>query len=96
VGIKSLSVPKTFKFRNPFTRIWVLRKESFSEKMSLFISDGLSFYLQDYYVKEGLDNTMVLLEVDNADSFYKHLEELELDKKYQNSKVIPVQQNDWW
>jgi hypothetical protein len=66
-----------------------------SEKMSLFICNGLSFYLQDYSVKEWLENSMMLLEVDDVDQFWHYLQGLELDKKYANIKFIPTQENDW-
>ncbi|WP_246566185.1 hypothetical protein [Kaistella soli] len=46
-------------------------------------------------MKEWLENTMVLLEVESAANFCQYLQELELDRKYENVKVIPVQQNDW-
>lgn len=84
-----------FQISQSFYKDLGFEERIISEKMSLFITNGISFYLQDYYVKEWLENTMVLLEVDSANNFYKHLQELELHKKYQNIKVIPVQQNDW-
>ncbi|WP_242693079.1 glyoxalase [Sabulibacter ruber] len=84
-----------FQISQSFYKDLGFEERIISEKMSLFITNGISFYLQDYYVKEWLENTMVLLEVDSVNNFYKHLQELELDKKYQNIKVIPVRQNDW-
>lgn len=84
-----------FKISQSFYKDLGFEERRISEKMSLFIKDEISFYLQDYYAKEWLENTMVLLEVESAAHFYQHLQELELDKKYENIKVIPVQQNDW-
>lgn len=66
-----------------------------SEKMSLFTIDGLSFYLQDYYVKDWIDNSMILLEVSDVEEYYSFLQKLELDKKYADTKLIPLQQHEW-
>lgn len=84
-----------FKTSQAFYKDLGFEERIISEKMSLFIKGDISFYLQDYYVKEWLENTMVLLEVESAANFYQHLQELELDRKYENVKIIPVQQNDW-
>ncbi len=94
-SIRTFIGSTNFKISQSFYKDLGFEERIISENMSLFITNGISFYLQDYYVKEWLENTMVLLEVDNANNFYKHLQKLELDKKYENIKVIPVQQNDW-
>ncbi|MGZ5287016.1 MAG: glyoxalase, partial [Flavisolibacter sp.] len=38
-----------------------------SPAMSYFEAGGFGFYLQDYYAKDWIDNTMVFLEVDDVD-----------------------------
>ncbi len=63
--------------------------------MSLFTIEGLSFYLQDYYVKDWIENSMILLEVSEVDRYWDFLQQLELDKKYTGIKLIPIQENDW-
>jgi len=67
-----------------------------SKDMSLFkVSDKLGFYLQDAYVKEWVDNTMIFLEVDDVDRYWSELQDLALEKKYKNVKLTPVR-NDYW
>nr|WP_293833925.1 glyoxalase [uncultured Arsenicibacter sp.] len=66
-----------------------------SEKMSLFTLNDVSFYLQDYYVKEWVENTMILIEVDNADDYLAYLRQLGLETKYENIHLVPTQYNDW-
>jgi hypothetical protein len=63
--------------------------------MSLFTIQGLSFYLQDYYVKDWIDNSMLLLEVSDIQEYYSFLQRLELDKKYTTVKLVPLQENEW-
>ena len=63
--------------------------------MSLFRLDATSFYLQDYYVKKWVDNTMVFLEVDNLDRFWDELKHKELDKKFPGVKYVDPKELDW-
>ena len=44
-----------------------------SKNMSVFHSGNLSFYLQDAYVKDWIDNTMVFMEVEDVNQFWKDL-----------------------
>ncbi|SHE37215.1 hypothetical protein SAMN05444008_101276 [Cnuella takakiae] len=66
-----------------------------SEKVSLFTVDGLSFYLQNYYVKDWIENSMILLEVGDVEAYYHFLQQLELDKKYAGIRLVPLKQNEW-
>jgi catechol 2,3-dioxygenase-like lactoylglutathione lyase family enzyme len=66
-----------------------------SGNMSLFSLNETAFYLQDYYVEEWINNTMILVEVDSADKYWNFLLNLHLDKKYAGIKLVPVQKNDW-
>lgn len=62
---------------------------------SLFIFKGIGFYLQDAYVRDWIDNTMIFLEVDDADRYYKELTALQLPDRYENVRVIPVREYEW-
>lgn len=64
-------------------------------KMSVFKSGDLAFYLQDAYVKDWVDNTMLFMEVDNVKRFWEELVALRLPEKYENVKIVPIQHNDW-
>lgn len=64
--------------------------------MSYFkISDSLGFYLQDYYNKDWINNTMLFLEVESAQEYWSELHQLQLPEKYKNVKLKPVQVKDW-
>ena len=64
-------------------------------KMSLFTIDAVSFYLQDANVKDWIDNTMVFVEVVDVHQFWKALQSLELESKYENVRLIPVRNESW-
>ena len=63
--------------------------------MCLFKTDQIGFYLQDAYVKDWIDNTMIFLEVDDVDRYWKELLALDLTTKYQGVKLVPIKNNDW-
>ena len=89
IGAKDFETSKSFYRDLGFEEIVI------SEKMSLFTFKGLGFYLQDYYVKDWIDNSMMLLEVGDVEEYYSFLQRMELDKKYPNIKLVPLQQNEW-
>mgnify|MGYP000070708955 CR=1 FL=1 len=64
-------------------------------KMSVFKNKGAIFYLQDYYVKDWIDNTMLFWEVENLDEVLKHFQSLELKKHFPNSRLSCIVDNDW-
>ncbi len=66
-----------------------------SPNMSLFKTGNLGFYLQDAYVKDWIDNTMIFMEVEDADRYYEEIAALGLTSKYENVKLLPVRILDW-
>lgn len=89
IGAKNFEVSRRF-----------YRDLGFSEKvlfhnMSVFSSDGFSFYLQDAYIKDWIDNTQVFLEVENVRNFWNELQTLHLPAKYENVRLTPVREEDW-
>jgi len=66
-----------------------------SSKMSYFKLGDFGFYLQDAYVKDWVDNSMVFLEVDNLQEHLDMIKSLQLDKKYNNVRVTKIHYNDW-
>ncbi|MDR6940701.1 hypothetical protein [Mucilaginibacter pocheonensis] len=63
--------------------------------MSLFKTGELGFYLQDAYVQEWVDNTMIFLEVEDVDRYWRDLLALNLPAKYADSRLTPIKVNDW-
>jgi hypothetical protein len=64
--------------------------------MSYFGVDGsLGFYLQDAYVEDWINNTMIFLEVDNVKRYWEELVALNLPRKFQGVKLIPIKEYDW-
>lgn len=89
IGAKDYKLSRNFYLDLGFNEIIL------SPNMSYFNTDGLGFYLQDAYVKDWIDNTMVFMEVENVTRFWNELLELELTVKYKNVKLVPVRELDW-
>jgi catechol 2,3-dioxygenase-like lactoylglutathione lyase family enzyme len=94
-SIRAFIGAKDYQISRAFYKDLGFRETVISEKMSVFEIGALSFYLQDYYVKDWVDNTMLFLEVDDAEAYWQFLQQLELDKKYNSIRLIPLQQNEW-
>lgn len=63
--------------------------------MSYFKSGNFGFYLQDAYVKDWIDNTMVFVEVADVDAYWKQLTALDLLQKYPTVKLTPIRKEHW-
>ena len=86
---------KDFEISRRFYRDLGFEEKVLSPGMSLFRINNLAFYLQNAYVKDWIDNTMLFLEVDNADSYYNELKALNLPPKYEGVRLSPVRTFDW-
>lgn len=86
---------KNFKNSRSFYRDLGFEEKVLSADMSLFMTGDLGFYLQDAYVKDWIDNTMVFLEVEDVDSYWDNLVTLDLPAKYKGAKLTPIRNYEW-
>ncbi|HEY6901607.1 MAG TPA: VOC family protein [Puia sp.] len=86
---------KDFELSRNFYRDLGFQETILSHNMSVFKTDGLAFYLQDAYVKDWIDNTMLFLEVDNVDRFWDQLVTLDLPAKYEGVRLTPTRHYEW-
>ena len=63
--------------------------------MSYFKTEAFGFYLQDAYVQDWIDNSMIFLEVDDVSRFGNELLTLDLTSKYKHVKLTPIRDLDW-
>ena len=66
-----------------------------SAGMSYFEADGKGFYLQNYYAKDWINNTMIFLEVDDVARYYDALAALNLPARYPDVRLVPIKRYDW-
>lgn len=86
---------KNYEESRRFYRDLGFKEVVISTDMSLFTTDGLGFYLQDFYVKDWIDNSMLFLEVTDVEQFWRDLQGLELVTKYPNVRLTPIRELDW-
>ena len=95
-SIRAFIGAENFEESRQFYKDLGFEESVISKDMSLFkVSDKLGFYLQDAYVRDWVDNTMIFLEVEDVDRYWSELQDLALEKKYKNVKLTPVR-NDYW
>lgn len=85
---------KDFEISRSFYRDLGFEETVLESNFSVFKAGEFAFYLQDYYAKEWIENTMIFLEVDDTESYYAALLELKLTEKY-NVKLTPIKNLDW-
>ncbi|HEX2393916.1 MAG TPA: hypothetical protein VHI78_01140 [Bacteroidales bacterium] len=86
---------KNFKISQSFYRDLGFEENFLSDGFSVFFYNELAFYLQDAYVKDWIDNTMIFIEVENVERFREYLLSLGLPEKYEDVKLSTIRAYDW-
>ena len=86
---------KNFEVSRSFYRDLGFEEKILTHNMSLFKIDNLGFYLQDAYVEDWINNTMIFLEVDDVDRYWSELLALNLSSKYEGVRLTPIRNYDW-
>lgn len=59
------------------------------------INDTLGFYLQDAFVEDWMNNSMIFIEVENVNDFYTAFLKLDLERKYNTVRLLPIVKKSW-
>ena len=86
---------KNFELSRSFYRDLGFEENVLGDTLSVFKTGNNAFYLQNAYVQDWVDNTMVFMEVENVAQFYTDLVALNLTDKYDGVKLVPVKNLDW-
>jgi hypothetical protein len=86
---------ENFAISRSFYRDLGFQESILMHNLSYFKTGGLGFYLQDAYVRDWIDNTMVFLEVDNVGRYWSELSALELPKKYKGVRLTAIRNENW-
>lgn len=95
ISIRPFIGAKDYALSRNFYKDLGFQEHILSDNMSLFITDSIGFYLQDMYLKEWINNTMVFLEVDDVDRYWNELLNLDLTNKYEGVRLTPIRNYDW-
>ena len=86
---------KDFELSRSFYRDLGFEEVVLSDDMCLLKVDQLGFYLQSGYIKDWIDNSMIFLEVDDVERYWKELSALGLVSKYKGVRLTPIREYDW-
>ncbi|WP_435523380.1 glyoxalase [Chryseobacterium indoltheticum] len=85
---------KDFAESRAFYRDLGFEEVEIDSKFSVFKKGDFAFYLQDYYAKEWIENTMIFLEIENVDLYWEELMSLNL-KRIQSIRLVPTKTEVW-
>jgi hypothetical protein len=95
LSIRPFIGAKDFALSRSFYRAFGFSEMVISPVMSYFALQGVGFYLQDYYVQDWVDNTMLFLEVADVEQYWAELATLDLPSKYEGVRIMPIRQEAW-
>jgi hypothetical protein len=95
LSIRPFIGSKDFNTSRAFYREIGFEEVQIDNNMSVFKFGALAFYLQNAYVKDWIDNTMVFMEVTDAQKEFERLNALALPSKFAGAKLSPVRHDSW-
>lgn len=95
ISIRAFIGAKDFELSRSFYHDLGFQESVITPGMSYFQTGGLGFYLQNYYAKEWIENTMLFLEVEDVAQYWDNLVALNLSAKYKGVKLTPIKTYDW-
>ena len=95
VSIRPFLGAKNYELSRSFYRDLGFEEKVLFDNMCLFKTGELGFYLQDAYIKDWIDNTMVFVEVENVEQYWNRLLSLNLTTKYEAVRLTPIRKFDW-
>lgn len=95
ISIRPFIGAKDYELSRNFYRDLGFQEIVLSDAMSLFKTGQTGFYLQNAYVKDWIDNSMIFLEVEDVDQHWKELSALDLTTKYQGVRLTGIRKYDW-
>ena len=94
--IRTFVGAKNYQESREFYRTLDFEEVVIGDKMCLFkINENLGFYLQDYYVEDWVNNSMVFLEVNDIEKCAEELLGKGLVHKYESVRITDIKQFDW-
>jgi hypothetical protein len=95
-SIRAFIGAKNFEESRLFYKELGFEESQISRNLSYFkVTDRLGFYLQDAYIKDWINNSMIFLEVDDVNRYWGELESLGLHRKYKNVTLTSIREETW-
>jgi hypothetical protein len=95
LSIRPFIGAKNFEISRNFYHDLGFNESIISSNFSYFYTENIGFYLQDAFVKDWIDNSMIFMEVDDVDRYYHEIQALHLSEKYEGVRLVPTKVLDW-
>ena len=95
ISIRTFLGAIDFDHSRSFYRDFGFEETILSESMSYFALGQLGFYLQRYYVRDWVDNSMVFLEVEDLASYHRLVMAKQLTESYPTVRISEIHERDW-
>jgi len=89
IGAKDFNISRSFYRELGFEEVVL------DPMMSVFKFGNFAFYLQNAYVKDWIDNTMIFVEVEDVERYFTELSALNLPSKYEGARLTAIKTYDW-
>ena len=95
ISIRPFIGAKDFDLSRRFYHDLGFKESVLAHNLSYFKTEGLGFYLQDAFVQDWIDNSMIFLEVDDVSVYWNELLALDLTSRFEGVKLTPIRVYDW-
>lgn len=86
---------KDYRLSQQFYRAIGFTGEMLSEQLMVFKQEGFAFYLQDAYVEDWVQNSMVFLEHAQVGEYLNELKKLKLPELFEGVRISEMKQMPW-
>lgn len=95
-AIRTFLGAENFNYSRSFYQSIGFEEKVIDAKMSYFkVAEDVGFYLQDYYVKAWVENSMVFLEVEDVDHCFEEMKAKDLQSKFPEVRMSQIKDEDW-
>lgn len=95
-SIRTFIGARDFDQSRSFYNLIGFEEITLGDKPSLFkLNESILFLLQDFYVKDWVENTMLMLEVEDIEAWLSSLQADGVASKYEKIKLTEITEEEW-
>ncbi len=95
-SIRTFIGAKDFSIARNFYKDLGYQESVISADLSYFeLYESIGFYLQNAYVADWINNSMVFVEVEDVTDYYNNMLNLDLAAKYAGVRLLPIVKQTW-
>lgn len=95
VSVRPFLGSADFNISRQFYQFLGFKEVVLEPRLSLFEGYGVHFYLQDAYVKEWIENTMVFVELGDPEVLLKKFRDLNISNSFPSAKLSAMRKELW-